>query len=176
MKTTKHFLDKGFTLIELLIVMAIIGILMALLFPAVNGVILAAKRATAKNDATQIATACVAYETEYGVSPFGSNSYSEVKGNLLKSLMGDNPRKITFIEVQNFKEKMKGGYDGTSYLDPWGGPYQIISDPSYSSSITNAGTNGKTEVRRNYAVWTDPTKQAWKTNSKPSRRYVESWE
>ncbi len=160
---------------ELLIVIAIIGILMALLFPAVNGAINAAKKTQARNDATQIANACIAYETEYGRGPWGSNSFTEVTGELLQTLMGENPRRIVFLEVQDTLGKRKNGYTNESFQDPWGGVYQIAYDTSYSSDIKNAGTNGATKVRRNYAVWTDPSKQQWNTKLKPDQRYVESW-
>lgn len=167
---------KGFTLIELLIVIAIIGILMGLLFPAVGSAILAARRAQARNDAVQIATACRAYETEYGAGPWGTNSFTEVRGDLLSSLMGTNARRIIFIEVPYYKSG-KGGYTNGAFLDPWGGPYQIAYDTNYQSDIQNAGTNGKIKVRSMYAVWTDPDKQDPKktNNIPPERRYVESW-
>src|SRR5438132_10244766 len=61
--------ENGFTLIELLIVIAIIGILMGLLFPAFKGVQDQAKRTQAKNDLTQIVTAVNAFYTEYGKYP-----------------------------------------------------------------------------------------------------------
>lgn len=70
---------RAFTLLELLIVTALIGTLMALLFPAVYGALNAAKKAQARNDATQIVNACVAYETEYGQGPWGNNIFTEVK-------------------------------------------------------------------------------------------------
>ena len=60
---------QGFTIAELMVVVAIIVILMSLLFPAVQGALEAAKKAQAKNDVTQIATAIVAYDTEYGRLP-----------------------------------------------------------------------------------------------------------
>lgn len=168
--------SRGFTLIELLIVIAIIGILMALLFPAVNGAITAAKKAQARNDVTQIATACIAYETEYGHSPFGTNNFTEVKGELLNTLMGTNDRQIVFLEVQDTKGNHRHGFDGSAFVDPWGAPYQITWDKNYSSHVTTAGTNGAEVVRKNYAVWSDPSKQMWSTNRiPPDRRYVESW-
>lgn len=165
----------GFTLIELLVVIAIIGILMALLFPAVGGAVNAARKTQAKNEATQIATACVAYETEYGSGPWGSNTFTEVKGELLAALMGTNARGIVFLEVQDTRGKRKSGYTNGSFIDPWGGTYQITYDKTYSSDIRDAGTNGSTRVRKNYAVWSDPSKQVWNTRVKPDQRYVESW-
>lgn len=167
---------KGFTLVELLIVIAIIGILMALLFPAVGSAILAARRAQARNDAVQIVNACRAYETEYGVGVWGTNTYTQVDGDLLAALMGTNARRIIFLEVPYYKSG-KGGYSDGAFLDPWGGPYQIAYDSNYTSDIRTAGTNQSTKVRSMVAVWTDPEKQDPKktNNIPPDRRYVESW-
>jgi len=167
---------KGFTLVELLIVIAIIGILMALLFPAVGSAILAARRAQARNDAVQIVNACRAYETEYGVGVWGTNTYTQVDGDLLAALMGTNARRIIFLEVPYYKSG-KSGYSDGAFLDPWGGPYQIAYDSNYTSDIRTAGTNQSTKVRSMVAVWTDPEKQDPKktNNIPPDRRYVESW-
>lgn len=60
---------SGFTLIELLTVIAIIAILMGLLFPAVNAVKEAARKAQAKNDCTGIVAAVKQYYAEYGKYP-----------------------------------------------------------------------------------------------------------
>lgn len=167
--------SKAFTLMELLIVIAIIGILMALLFPAVGSAINAARRTQARNDATQIVNACIAYETEFGSGPWGTETFTEVKGTMLAKLMGTNARQIVFLEVQDTKGKRKPGLTNEAFQDPWGAPYQIAYDTNYTSDIRNAGTNGSEKVRKNYAVWTDPSKQRWFTNVKPLQRYIESW-
>ncbi|PTX94077.1 hypothetical protein DB345_21190 [Spartobacteria bacterium LR76] len=168
--------SKAFTLIELLIVIGIIGILMGLLFPAVSSAILAARRAQARNDAVQIVNACRAYETEYGVGVWGTNSYTQVDGDLLAALMGTNARRIIFLEVP-YAKGSKSGYSNGVFIDPWGGPYQIAYDSNYTSDIRTAGTNQNTKVRSMVAVWTDPQKQDPKktNNIPPERRYVESW-
>lgn len=168
--------SRAFTLIELLIVIGIIGILMGLLFPAVSSAILAARRAQARNDAVQIVNACRAYETEYGVGVWGTNSFTQVDGDLLAALMGTNARRIIFLEVPYAKGSKSGYRDGV-FVDPWGGAYQIAFDPNYGSSISNAGTNHSIKLRTMYAVWTDPYRQDPKktNNIPPERRYVESW-
>ena len=77
---------RGFTMIELLVVVAIIGVLMSLLFPAVQGALDSAKKAQAKNDAVQIATAIVAYDTEYGRLPNSNSTPQTVNSNILGAL------------------------------------------------------------------------------------------
>jgi prepilin-type N-terminal cleavage/methylation domain-containing protein len=59
----------AFTLIELLTVIVIIAILMGLLFPAVNAVKEAGRKADAKNSCTGIVAAVKQYYTEYGKYP-----------------------------------------------------------------------------------------------------------
>jgi len=171
---------KAFTLIELLIVIAIIGILMALLFPAVGSAITAARKAQARNDVVQIVNACRAYETEYGIGPWGTNTYTDVSGDLLDVLMGSNARRIVFLEVPDTRGKRKPGFTNVGgngkFIDPWGGAYQIAYDTTYMSDIRDAGTNRNLRVRSGVAVWTDPSKQQWYTNNVPAdRRYAESW-
>ena len=60
---------SGFTLVELLVVIAIIAILASVITVAASGAINAAKRAKAANMGTQIQTAILAFNTEYGVYP-----------------------------------------------------------------------------------------------------------
>ncbi len=180
--------SRGFTLIELLIVIAIIGILMALLFPAVQGAIDAARRAQAKNDVTQIATAINAYVTEYGRLPVtqDSGTMDFKSNNALATLMGvtnDNPRGLVFLEVNYVRDgSHKSGYATNSganqdkFIDPWGAPYKIALDTGYSNSVTINYSNQNVTVRKTVAVcsgggWTDQTNA-----SKTARRYVNSWE
>ena len=170
----------AFTLIELLIVIAIIGILMSLLFPAVNNAIDAAKKAQAKNDVTQIATAVIAYETEYGRLPDTNSGAQNVDGDWLKALGGSNvsslnPRQIVFIEIQGAKKSKSGTNAGGTFVDPWGGNYKIAFDGDYDNNVT-AGTNSQS-IRKRVGVWNDPTTQS--NNPSPAqqkRRYVTSWD
>ncbi len=183
---------SAFTLIELLIVIAIIGILMGLLFPAVNGATNAARKAQAKNDVTQIATAVIAYETEYGKLPITTEPAQDVAGDLVKTLGGSNvgnslnPRQIVFIEINGSKKNKSGTNSSGTFVDPWNQPYKIKIDHDYDNNISdvpgaNAAASGT--LRKKVVVWgigiptkgTDKEKTPYTANS-DATKFVKSWD
>ncbi len=62
---------KAFTLVELLVVIAIIGILVALLLPAIQAAREAARRSQCKNNLRQVALACLGHESAHKAFPYG---------------------------------------------------------------------------------------------------------
>jgi type II secretory pathway pseudopilin PulG len=143
-------------LIELVVVITIIVILMALLFPAFKGVQDQAKRTQAKNDVTQIVTAVSAYYTEYGKYPtpdtgswtqdtvYGdSNNTGSVKSyqlfNTLRAIATAsplNPKLIVFMQGNSVKDAAnpRSGFDSTgNFYDPWGRTYAVAVDLSYDN-------------------------------------------
>ena len=58
--------SRAITLLEVVVAVTVLGILISLLFPSTGRGISSGKKAQAKNDVTQIATAVTAFETEYG--------------------------------------------------------------------------------------------------------------
>ena len=74
MKRFSSARSAGFTLIELLVVIAIIAILASVTIAGVSSALNAAKRTKANNTATQLQTAVMAYDTEYGVYPVPSTA------------------------------------------------------------------------------------------------------
>jgi len=183
-KTPRVPETSAFTLIELLVVIAIIGILMSLLFPAVGSAIDAAKKAQAKNDVTQIATAVTAYYTEYGklppngtdgTSPTVDGTNAAVTNGIIGTLMGtlttNNPRQIVFLEVSDVTTKKgKSGLSNGTFIDPWGNSYCIALDYDYNNHVgvsTNGTTTTNMDVMKTVGVWNLTTN---------SHRQVRSWE
>ena len=169
--TKKSIRPQAFTLIELLIVISIIAILASLAFPAVNGAMDSAKKATAKNAAVQIASAVVAYETEYGRLP--GNGTTTVNSSLMNILTAadtaNNPRAIVFLEAQAWK-KGKGGTNSAGFCDPWNAavPYSISLDADYNNKVdvsANGTASGSYEIMKKVGVWNVSTNSKYRVNS-----------
>lgn len=71
---------KAFTLVEMLVVIAIIGVLAALLVPAIQAARAAARRAHCVRNLEQCATAAITYATDKGQLP-ASRTYKVLNGN-----------------------------------------------------------------------------------------------
>jgi hypothetical protein len=141
-----------------------------------GGSIEPARRAQAKNDVVQIATAVTAYECEYGRMP-ATNS-GVVGGEVLAALMGAksdlNPRQITFLEVETAKKNKSGIRNGV-FVDPWGGAYQIAYDHDGDNRVVG-GTNHMVLAKK-VAVWNDPRLgRPERDEKKRLKRSVNSWE
>ena len=97
----------GFTLLELIVVIAVIGILFAIIFPAVSGMREKARAREAAVTQKGLEIAIRAYRTEYGYWPcldpdsggtFSNANQNQVVSRLL-STSSDNPKKIPFWET-----------------------------------------------------------------------------
>jgi len=99
---------RGFTLIELLTVIAIIGIMAGMLFPAINAVRRKSKIATSQSTFSQWCTAVNRYKSVYGFYPNIGSAYItsadtlhklddiKVTINFVKALTGKEPSGVAF--------------------------------------------------------------------------------
>ena len=140
---------RGFTLIEMLLVITIIAILVALLFPAIKQALLRAEIAKAKTTVLSIATAFKAFNSQYGYWPQGASSTpGPMKTTILNDT--DNPLGITFLDYSQ-----KDVDSSKQILDPWKQPYMFSCDMSYNNNsvTTNCGSGGGVLPNCGVAVW-----------------------
>ena len=130
--------DRAFTLIELLTVIAIIGVLVALLFPAIKSAMLKAETTKAQAAISSgLATAFKSYYTEYGKWPIAylgaiPAQYDDfiVDHNLIALLSGQDPSAPTYLPIQNplaLKDTTQNGANyGSSGGTVQGNPHHIV--------------------------------------------------
>ena len=151
--------NRAFTLIELLTVIAIIGILAALLFPAIKNSMLRAETTKAQTAISGFATAFRAYYTEYGKYPASESDPTKptiyLSTKLLGILKGDdvngsiaagidantlpvtyngNPRHIVFLEFKAADLVILPG-PITNSVDPWKGVYRCRFNSLYDNQV-----------------------------------------
>ena len=155
---------SAFTLIELLVVVAIIGVLIGLLFPAIKESINKGKRAQAKADIKNIEAAIKQYVAEYGKLPVDNNDQGDPDTdyytnayeilNTLRAIASGynaspdhklNPRRIVFLEPPSRKNATDSN---GNILDPWKNAYWIRLDTDYDGKITYQST----DISRNAIV------------------------
>jgi len=157
---------RAFTLIELLTVIAIIGVLVALLFPAIKSALTKAEATKAQHGVTDLATAFQHYYTEYGHWPVGDSITSNltyiVDTNFVALLQGlNNTASLTALTSPTYPPPapstptatslLQGNPRGIHFLDikqadfsptlgftdPWKQPYFCRFDVSYANTVGN---------------------------------------
>jgi type II secretion system protein G len=106
---------KGFTLIEMLIVVAIIGILAALLIPNAMAALQKAKQKGTLKDINTIATGLMDYVTDNGKAP------EDQSGNLTQTSPAYTALSGFYVKVLPLN-------------DQWGNPFQVFTGSNCSSN------------------------------------------
>lgn len=123
----------GFTLVELLIVIAIIGVLVGLLLPAMRGTNEAARRMSCSNNFKHLGLAMHNYHSAFqqlptamgGTGEFALNRQGMDNGGRLSGLVSMAP----FIEAQQLWEQISNPLDIEGHHYPAMGP--LVSNPNY---------------------------------------------
>lgn len=138
MEPTFKLKQKGFTLIEIMLVVAIIGVLAAMVVPRLTGRSKQAKNAVAKADVeVSLPLALDFYELDTGEFP-----------DKLDELM----------ENKEGSDNWRGPYLKKSPKDPWGNKYNYTypgEHNRHSYDLYSAGADGETGTNDDIVNWED---------------------
>jgi prepilin-type N-terminal cleavage/methylation domain-containing protein/prepilin-type processing-associated H-X9-DG protein len=148
---------RGFTLVELLVVITIIGILIALLLPAVQAAREAARRMQCSNNLKQIGLGIMNYEAAHKTLPLGSDWTPPTS----KKYNGAFVRLLPYVEQQAIYDQYD--FSQRCYYNASTSPknatvlsteiaaYNCVSDTAYGRKVDYFGTNNRF-ARSNYVL------------------------
>ena len=137
MKTAAIRASRGFTLIEMLLVIAIIGILMALVGTAAYSAHQRAYVTRANAEAQQIAAAFKSYWIAKNKWPTGfeGGDFKPLTRKSLAPLMGGDSDGTVYLDVP--PDNFDGENEDAPFLDPWGNPYQVRIDAILDTTVAD---------------------------------------
>ena len=176
-------MKKGFTLVEMLVVIAILGILMAMMIPAAGMILKRSKIARARADAGVVATVLLKYQAEYNrwpglyVKAVRDTTDADWVNTMAPKPEGatltNNYKRIVFFEPGGGALATNGVYKG-AFVDPWGNPYVYRLDQEGSGDLLNPDEIKGGRLRTRVAAWSwGPDGKSAFTNGHDN---VMSWE
>lgn len=152
-------------MLEMIVVVAIIGLLLALLLPVLKQAQVRSKRAKAESEVKQIRTAWLAYLNDYrrfpdiGITEMGPDAVDILRGGMATNgpVSIHNPRGIPYMEFRT---------NTVTFCDPWGVPntrtgiYRVLLDVAGANEVTVGTGANQTVIRECVVVWSDgPNRQ-----------------
>jgi general secretion pathway protein G len=151
MKITKNRSEKGFTLVEIIIVLAIIGLIMAIVGPRLIEQFDKSKSVTAKAQAKSIESAVISLQIDIGRYPTNAEGLT-----------------LLLKPSADVVESWQGPYLSSDVpADPWGRPY-IYREPESEGLRPTIGTLGSDGVQGGTGAAKDIFIGDNKNASKPS--------
>ncbi|PTB83272.1 type II secretion system protein GspG [Pseudidiomarina aestuarii] len=131
--------QKGFSLLEIMVVIAILGLLAALIVPNVIGASDSANRQKARTDIVSLENALAQYRLDNGVYPTTEQGLQA----LVEEPQIDPPR--------NYR---RGGYIARLPNDPYGNAYLMLNPGEYGDiDIFSAGPDGQAGTEDDIGNW-----------------------
>ncbi len=161
---------RGFTLIEMLVVIAILGILMAMMVPAAGLIVRRATLSRTRGDARMVVSTMGKYHAEYNRWP---RSYVDEQKDMtdanwvqtmapdpnLNATVPDNFKRILFFEAGGgavapaIKPDGKPHPHPGSFADPWGNPFQFKLDVAGAGEMANPNEDVGGVIRGKALAW-----------------------
>lgn len=138
MRSHRENVVRGFTLVELLVVITIIGLLAALIVPAVQGAIERARQETCKNNLSQIGLGAFSYASSKGYFPGYLNKLGSNNVSWQVALLGNMGRESLYNEWIS-------GTGQTPYLEMYICPSDntaVGQSGAFTSFVVNTGKTG----------------------------------
>lgn len=147
----------GFTLIELLTVIAIIGILAAILVPVAGSAKETALKRRAAVEMNSIKVAVLQFQADHRYMPWpdpvkvGADMWATTNATqlpVMELLTGNNPLKKGYLQIP---EKSRPADKSLVFVDPWQQPYVIGMDRNLDGAVLVANTgkwDGKTVMEK----------------------------
>ena len=159
--------NKGFTLVELIIVIAVIGVLAAILIPVFSNVVNKANQKSAMSDARNAVSTITAEVTDGEGTTMPDSLMFAKKGGKVYAFAYTQTSGVEAFDEEGFTMLTNGANDQENFDNTVEAYVQELVSEGYAAAATTARSNllmkayrtiNPAETRRNYAALTDDEK------------------